>query len=71
MAIEKYFQTIDGSQIFYQIFGKETNYPLVYFMVMAMIILFLIIKFLISPRSIKLLRWIPADMDVPPIHKVN
>ena len=29
MAIEKYFQTIDGSQIFYQIFGKETNYPLV------------------------------------------
>ncbi len=71
MAIEKYFQTIDGSQIFYQIFGKETNYPLVLLHGNGNDHTFLIIKFLISPRSIKLLRWIPADMDVPPIHKVN
>ena len=40
MAIEKYFQTIDGSQIFIKFLAKKQITPLCYFMVMAMIILF-------------------------------
>ena len=39
MAIEKYFQTIDGSQIFIKFLAKK-QITLCYFMVMAMIILF-------------------------------
>lgn len=71
MAIEKYFQTIDGSQIFYQIFGKETNYPLVLLHGNGNDHTFFNYQISYFSKEYQVMRWIPADMDVPPIHKVN